>query len=423
MDARVAPNDAAVSVDSYVPADPDAAPGTPPSSAFTLSDTQGAGTLWVKASSTASAGAAPIVEALYDFGEGAGFAAAATHRYVQPGTFTVRQQVRDQAGLLAVSSSATVTLAAFTPVRFSATDRRENMRPSADGLSIENRSFADASGPGVIRTDAPIAPGSGVFYFEGALLARVSVGGFGLATAAAPLDQGSGANALSLGYEAYGPLRNTGSTCTGASSIDGTQQLVGYVIDYRGSAPVVHYVQRAGDAPAVIASCTMAVSAPLYATYWSERATVGFEGRINLGQDTVNEPFAFGLEALKAALTAAGHADAAAALVPGFGRTRAGRLNQLATLDVQTTVSVPSGQPVTLNGTALDVEDGDLSSQIAWVDTASLWHARVGGVGASFSFTPHAIGRHPVEATVTDLDGGRVVKTVTVVVTGALPQP
>jgi hypothetical protein len=401
---------------------PDAAPGTPPSAAFTLSDTQGAGTLWVKATSDATPGAAVIVETLYDFGEGAGFTAAATHRYAQPGTFEVRQQVRDQAGLLAASGTQTVTLSAFTPVRFSSTDHRENMRPSADGLSVENRSFKDASGPGVIRTDSAIAPGSGVFYFEGKLLAPVRVGGFGVATADAPLDQGSGGNAASLGYEAYGPLRSTGSTCTGAAGIDASQSLVGFVIDYRGSSPVVHLVQGA-QAPAVIASCTMSVTAPLYATYWSERATVGYEGRINAGQDTVNQPFVFSLDALKAALMASGHVDAAAALVPGFGRTRAGRVNQVPTLDAPATVTVAFGQPVTLSGSALDPEDGDLSAQISWVDTASLWHARVAGMGAGFTFTPNSIGIHPVDATVIDLDGGKVSKTVKVVVTGTLPQP
>jgi hypothetical protein len=421
LDARV-PTDGGTD-DAVVQPLPDAAPGTPPSAAFTLSDTQGAGTLWVKATSAALPGASVIVETLYDFGEGAGFTAAATHRYSQDGTFTVRQQVRDQVGLIASSASATVIVSPFTPVRFSQTDRRENMRASADGLSVENRSFEDASGPGVIRTDAAIAPGSGVFYYEGTLLARVGVGGFGLATAQAPLDQGSGGNALSLGYEAYGPLRNTGSTCTGAGGIDAAQPRVGYVIDYRAGSPIVHYVQRgAGDAPTVIASCTMTVTAPLHATYWSERATVGYEGRINAGQDTVNEPFAFSLDALKGALTAAGHPDAAAALVPGFGRTRAGRVNQLPTLEVPATVSVPFGQSVALSGSALDAEDGELSAQIAWVDTASLWHARVGGVGANYTFLPNSIGRHPVEATVIDLDGGKVVKTVMVIVTGALPQ-
>ncbi|MET0285420.1 MAG: hypothetical protein ABW352_13150 [Polyangiales bacterium] len=396
---------------------PDAAPGTPPSAAFTLSDTQGAGTLWVKATSTASPGSAVIVETLYDFGEGAGFVASDSHRFAQPGVFTVRQQVRDQSGLLA-TSSATVTLGAFTPVRFSATDLAANMRVSSDGTRVENR-----SGLGVARTDAAIAPGSGVFYYEGTLLASVRVGGFGLASADAPLNQGSGGNAQSLGYEAYGPLRAAGSSCTGASGIDGNQPLVGFVIDYRGSTPVVHYVQRAGGVATVIASCTMTVTTPLYATYWSERATVGYEGRINTGWDTVNEPFTFGLAALQAALTTAGHPDAAAGLVAGFARTRAGRANQLPTLELPATLTVALGQPVTLSASALDAEDGDLSAQVDWVDTSSLWHARVAGRGASFSFTPDALGRHPVEATAIDLDGGKVSKTVMVVVTGSLPRP
>ncbi len=397
---------------------PDAAPGTPPSAAFTLSDTQGSQTLWVKATSAAIGGATPIVETLYDFGEGAGFAAAATHRYSTPGSFTVTQQVRDQAGLVVTSSSATVTLAAFTPVRFSQTDHSPVMRVSPDGTQVENR-----TGLGVARTDGSIKPGSGVFYFESEVIEAVRQGGFGVATAAAPLDQATGGSAQSLGLEATFDLRATGSTCTGAPKLDSRYRRTGWVIDYRGSSPIVHFVQTKDDGIAVVVSCTTTITDPLYAAYWSVRNTVGYEGTINTGWDTVNNPFTYGLDAVKGALTAAGHADLAAVLVPGFGATRAGRLNQPPALELPAPITAPLGQAITLSGSALDVEDGDLGSRIAWVDLASPWHARVGGTGASFTFTPNSIGRHPVTATVVDLDGGTTTKTVMVVVTGTLPQP
>jgi hypothetical protein len=426
------PGDAAVPVEASIPSDaemqdaamlPDGALATPPTAAFVLSDTAGSGTLWVRATSGATQGSAPIAETLYDWGDGAGLVATSTHRFSQPGTFTVRQQVRDALGSTA-SDSKTVTVSAFKPVRFSSTDLAPNMRVSPDGSLVENRSSEDSTVTGVVRSDASIAPGSGVFYFEGELVAKVAVGGFGLATAAAPLDQGSGGNAESLGNEAYGPLRSTGSSCTGSDKLDSAQKIVGYVIDYRASSPTVHYIQHGADnAAAVIASCTMAVTAPLFASYWSERATVGYEGRFNAGNDTVNRPFEFPLDALRSALTSAGKPDVAAALVAGFGQTRAARVDMPPTLEPQADVSVPVGQPVTLVAHAQDPEDGSLDAAIQWADTSSLWHARVTGVGASFTFTPAEIGVHPIELSVTDLDGVSVTKTVNVTVTGALEQP
>jgi hypothetical protein len=412
--------DAAPSVDAAELADD--AQALPPTSAFTLSDTSGSGTLWVKADSTATQGSAAITETLYDWGEGSGFAAADSHRYTQPGAFTVRQQVRDALGATA-SSNASVTLHAFVPVRFSKSDLAPNMRVSEDGFQVENRSSEDGTVTGVVRTDSSIAPGSGVFYVEGSLHPDVRVGGFGLGTAAAPLTEGSGGNAESLGYEAYGPLRSAGSTCSGELGIDGNQRLVGYVIDYRAGSPVVHYMQLAAGNVAVRASCTMAVTAPLFATYWSERATVGYEGRINTGADIVNAPFTYGADALRSALTAAGQPEAAAALVLGFGKSRAARKNAAPTLQVPDTAQGTLGQPITIHGSATDVEDGSLDGAIRWADRSSLWHARVTGTGAAFTFTPSAIGLHPIEVTVEDLDGGKATKLVNVTVTGSLPTP
>lgn len=429
LDGRVAPPDdarlqgdgAAIDDDADLGSGPDAAvPDSqvslePLVAGFQLSSSAGEAPHWVQA--TSSAAGSPS-ETLYDWGDGAGFVTASTHRYLQPGSFTVKQQVSG-GGRPAQVASSLVSVSAFTPVRFSATDHGPHMLPSPDGLSVENKYDT-----GSIRTDDAIAPGTGVFYFEGKRLTNLSVGGFGVATAAAPLNAAPGATPDSVGYQAWGPVSAPGSVCTGAATIDPAQTELGFVIDYRGASPLVHIIQRGGDGlPAVRASCSMSVTAPVYGFYGSARSRVGYEGSINTGADTVNMPFAFTDAQLRAALTAYGDSAAAAALVPGFARTRAGRLDAAPTLQLPADLSVPLGQPVVLAGSASDVEDGDLTAAMTWVDVSSQYHARVAGSGASFTFTPTVLGRHPVDVSVSDLDGVSTTKRVMVTVTGELPRP
>jgi hypothetical protein len=397
---------------------PDGAVPAPPSAGFQLSSSVGAAPVFVQAISSARSFDGQPAQLSYDWGEGGGFVAAASHRYLRGGTFNVRQKVRDVFGQEATTSN-TVTIEDFTPVRFSRSDRSPYVFVSPDGYEVENK-----SGPGGVRTDASIAPGSGVFYFETVRLSELRVGGFGVATVAHPLDEGGGSDPQSLGLAAWGPVEHADGTCVGEEKHDTSQREVGFVVDYRAASPTIHLIQRgSGGTPTVRTSCTMTVSAPLFGFYWSERARVGNEGRINTGADTVNAPFTFGEAAVRAALTAAGKADAASALVMGFGKTRAGRLDAAPTLVVPNALQVALNQPVTLEGSALDTEDGELSAQIAWVDLATQFHARVGAVGKTFTFTPNSIGKHPVEATVTDLDGVKTSKTVMVTVIGELPRP
>lgn len=393
---------------------------TPPTAGFQLSASSGTLPLAVSATSTAQAADA-LVETLYDWGVGDGFASAAQHVYRKPGTFTVTQRVRAQNGLSAAASvNVIVSTADFVPVRFSQTDRTEGVGLSASGYDVE---FNGWGGCGV-RSNIAIAPGSGVFYFEGQrLTSQWHGGGLGVATASATLGEQAGSSAQSMGVLAWGPVQSTGGVCSGSASVDSIYPNLGFVIDYRAATPIIHVLQQdASGVPTVQSSCTMSASAPLYLYYSGDRSRVGYELHINTGADTTNFPFHYSQAAVQSALRASGLDSAASALVFGFGKTRAPSRDTPPTLSVPSELSVALGQPVSLAATANDAEDGPLSDRIHWRDLAAQHHLPVEATGPSFRFTPTTLGRHPVEVTVADADGVTTTARVMVKVTGALPR-
>lgn len=74
-----------------------------------------------------------------------------------------------------------------------------------------------------------------------------------------------------------------------------------------------------------------------------------------------------------------------------------------------TNLAVLVGTTVNLTATATDVEDGDLTSSISWVDSDG-----GSGTGGAYSLTPGAIGVVVVNATATDLEGAAAVGIVTI---------
>jgi PKD repeat protein len=398
----------------------DACAGCAPTAAFQLSATTGGAPLAAMAISDARPGAAPIVETIYDWGEGDGPTNVAFHRYGKPGSYTVRQRVRDASGKSAEASAVvTVMPSSFVPATFSSTDRSPCIAVSPSGFEVELTNW----GPCGVRSDVSIAPQSGVFYFEvERLTPQWRGGGIGVATREASLMEQVGASAQSMGVLAWGPVRSAGGVCTG-SDVSSSAHHLGFVVDYRAATPVIHVLQaNEGAAPTLRASCTMAVSAPLHLFYSGDRSRVGHELQLNSGADTTNAPFLFSATDVRAALTAQGDPAAASALVMGFGATRAGPLDTPPSLTVPPDLSVPLGQSVTLEGQAVDAEDGPIHGHISWRDLAAQHHAPVTGKGKTFTFTPTTLGIHPVVAQVEDADGVASEKTVRVKVTGTLPQ-
>jgi hypothetical protein len=389
-----------------------------PTAAFSLSASNGVIPLVVRATSAAAPGDAPLVSVRYDF-TGAGFAAADSHRYVDPGQFTVRQEVRDENGLTAVAN-APVVIGDFKPIRWSTTDHDALVFLSPDRLMLENR----GEDRGGARSDGVVQPGSGVFYFEAErLIDRSGVWGIGVATAQAVLDQPIGTSAQSLGLDTYGKVMSTGATCSGGEDFDPAQRHYGFVIDYRGANPSVHVLLEEGPGkPVVQRSCVTTLTAPLHIFYAGVRYAVGYQLKLNAGSDLTNFPFHFQPSDVRAALSAAGASQAAAALVPGFGQTRSVPPDTPPVLSLSADQALPLGAAVLLTGTASDAEDGDLSARIVWTVLSSQHHAPLTGTGASFTFTPNVIGRHPVLVSVTDRDEVKTERVVKVEVTGALPR-
>jgi PKD repeat protein len=414
-----APQDAAAIDDAAATADAEAAVAVGPTAGFSLSPNAGVIPLVVQASSTAIAGDTPIVSVRYDF-TGAGFAASTSHRYADPGQVTIRQEVRDQNGLTAVASVA-LTIADFQPVRWSATDHDPLVFLSPDRLMVENR----GEDRGGARSDRAVQPGAGVFYFEAErLIPFPGEWGVGVGTASAAMDQQVGTSAQSLGINTYGRVNNAGATCNGGDNFDPAQRHYGFVIDYRGATANVHVLLEgaAARSPVVQRSCATTLNAPLYILYAGVRYAVGYQLKLNAGSDLTNFPFYFSPDGVRAALGAAGLADAAAALVPGFGQSRTPPPDTAPLLNVPADRTVAVGTLVALSATASDTEDGDLSASIVWRVLSSQHDAPVTGTGSSFNFTPGVIGTHPISVSVTDRDGVITERVVKVVASGPLPQ-
>ncbi|MDB4975690.1 MAG: hypothetical protein JWN48_4031 [Myxococcaceae bacterium] len=396
------------------------------SSVFALETASGAAPLFERVSCAGTA-----ANAQYDWGEGGGFEAQTTHRYKTPGTYTVTQKAGD-----GTTATATVTVSSFTPVRFSTTDHSSKggygadlydlIGISPDGTKVEQFGIETSA----VRSDAAIAPGSGVFYFEvRRLIAAKRRGGVGIATAAAPVDVPNGMpsyvlwNGTAPGTALYqtgdGTVATGSGTCSGQLAAE--QADLGFVVDYRGASPKLMLLQDAGGVTTVKATCSLTLTAPVFVYYGGEHARVGYEYQINTGADTTNHPFFYQEAAVRTAVAAASDAGTASALVRGFARTNARPLDAPPSLTVPGDMTVAAGQMVTLTGSAADTEDGVLDTQIQWLDSSSQHHAPVKASGASFSFVA-ALGRHPVIASVTDLDGVTTEKTVMVEATGSLPQ-
>ncbi len=299
------------------------------------------------------------------------------------------------------------------PLRLSDTDRDPDLRLRDDGLAVD---FAIHGG---VRSIESVAPGDGVFYFEGHVLVddRGDLG-FGIATASAPLlDTYVGATDQSFGAHADGSITSGGEWLGRRAAFPTT----GLAVDYRGASPIVHVIVPGPSGAQVSESVALpAITAPIHVFAAGSKRAPDFQLAINAGADVENVPFALDP---RAALRGAGLGEVADALVLGFGDSYAGPPDREPDLEVPADLVVTSGTPVVLSATALDLEDGDLSASIAWELLSSPHYAgRVRGAGPTFSFTPTAIGLHPARAWVRDRTGQVVERIVRVRVPGPVAQ-
>jgi hypothetical protein len=388
-----------------------------PTAGFTLDISIGPPPLAVTAVPAMNVGDAPITTTEYRFGDGGDFEPGAQHTYTTPGTFTVTQRVLDANGFSATTTHVVrVTSGGFIPVLLSDTDHSgldyDNhplLLVSEDRLGLE---IYD-SGVSGIRSDQAVFPGQGVFYYEGERTTDVLFDMyFGVATSNAPLNDYGGSTNQSVVASTEGRVNYNGAT---VDTFDGDASThYGFVVDYRGSSPIVHVVT--GNQLTSTVAMT-GVTQPLFIFVGGRRRTVGEQARINPGNDVTNFPFVYD----PASLLSPGDASA---LVLGWGQTNAEAPNSAPTLGVPANGTVPLGNTLLLSATATDAEDGSLASEITWVDLATVHNDpdnTYENVGATWQFQPTAIGIHPIRVSVRDSGGRVTTETFEVQVMGALP--
>ncbi len=313
--------------------------------------------------------------------------------------------------LLDADRTVTLTLNQDRPVRLSQEDRGPLLRLREDGLAVD---FYAHDG---VRSETAIQPGSGVFYFESKRLVEV-IGdyGFGIATHAVPVvETGIGETDQSFGLMVDGSVFYAGNWLT---RIDAPNDTYGMVVDYRDTTPTVHVVAHGDDGSVGVlhSESLTGITSPLYIFVAGTKEAPTWHVEINPGNDTVNVPFTYDPAS---ALRAAGMADTADALVLGWGTTFAGAPDDPPVLRVPNDRSVAAGTPITLQATATDTEDGDLTGKIEWELLSSPHYAgRTKASGGTFTFTATAVGIHPARATIRDAAGHWVEATVRITVPG-----
>lgn len=384
-----------------------------PTAAFDLETTLGAGSFFVELSSGATRGDGAITSVQYRYGDGGDFAATASHSYTASGTFTITQLVTDQHGLTDTATrSVTVDLSGFTPVILNDNDRSDpEVVLSTDRLGMEV--IDDGAFVGV-RSNRAVTPGAGMFYFEGQRVTdEQSDMYFGVAPAAFPLDEVPGATLADHGFsvDIGGQIRFNGAS---VGEFDTNRASYGFVLDYRTVNPIVHVIVNDN----VINTTPMAgVTEPLFIFVGGRRREVGEQARINTGNDTTNFPFVYDpVDALN------DDGLNGAAVVLGWGQTRALPLNNRPSISVSGTTTVALGGSVTLTASVSDVEDPVGALSVHWVDLATPHATPDDNEGASWMYSPRALGIHPIRVTVTDTGGLSRSVDVDVTVTGALPQ-
>lgn len=304
-------------------------------------------------------------------------------------------------------------------ITFNPEDRDPDVRLRYDNMGAD----LDDSG-GSVRSTEAIAPGSGVFYFEGQRLID-ELGGSGVAVASSTFDVNNtfcGQTRQSVGISIRGGINFGGfdGFFTGSAS-----EYYGFIVDYRGVNPIVYLIVNAGfptAVPTIHSVRTMdEVTTDLYFMACGGREIVGSEVMVNPGNDTTNFPFHYDPDALLRAAMNPTYTEVADALVMGWGRTYAGPVDAPPTVTASADMTITLGDTVNVSASAIDAEDGAM--MIRWDLLASGYYlARVTGTGPTFSFTPGDEGVHRVRAWVYDSAGHMSEHIINVTVSNPLPQ-
>ncbi|MCP5067157.1 MAG: hypothetical protein GY946_11380 [bacterium] len=214
----------------------------------------------------------------------------------------------DLAEYLAGSHPGTAASTPTTPghALLSETDKHSSVTLSADLLSA---TFSESTRR-MVRSDVAVEPGSGVFYFEGHWHGDdIGYFGFGVASGLERLYRWAGYSTESIGVNTKGHSFYGGSGI--ASNVIKYARDFGFVVDYRGTNPIVHVI--AGHQ--IVRTQTLVnVTEPVFMAVFGVSGPPELVQTINPGSDLVANPFKYEVRQI---LSDAGF-SAAADLVRGW---------------------------------------------------------------------------------------------------------
>jgi hypothetical protein len=286
---------------------------------------------------------------------------------------------------------------AVSITRLSETDKDSSITLSADQLGA---SFS-ISGHHGVRSNTGIEAGSGFYYYEGFRHVDAANFGFGVATTAAALDNFGGSSNQSLGLNALGYIYyNNSNQLSGVNTDISNAEYYGLAVDYRGTNPIVYTIVN----NTLINTTTMsAVTDPLHILVYGNNAGSGVQQTINTAEDLNTTPLHYDARTI---LNNAGISDTQS-LIDGWNPLPTSTTINITT----TTLTVDTGEIITLNATASNASGTDISSSITWSDNSSSQT----GTGANFDLSVSTPGLHLISAEVSNEQGLTVTATLAII--------
>src|SRR3990167_3645753 len=232
-------------------------------------------------------------------------------------------------------------------------------------------------------------------------------------------------NAAELGaFEVLLRATNASGSTDHAITIISTEEIdvtqihghVAIAVDYRNSSNPRCYVVRDG---VVIHAKQLTTSAPLHffvRHVWEGMRT--WFARANVGQDATNSPMRSNLEKAMA-----WQGINPVQLRKGWGAVHhAPALEDLAVIALQISGPASVGQPVEITATCTDADGNDQSGHLRWYNLGESWNNSAAfAAGASYSFTPRALGYYPITVEYIDTHGRSIQRKLSVMVAGDPP--
>jgi hypothetical protein len=311
----------------------------------------------------------------------------------------LRRSGKFATGVLAAFFVSVLLLAqsAFAaPVLLSETDKHSSITLSDDQLGANFSEYSHRA----VRSTIAIQPESGFYYYEGRREVGAGNYGFGVATAAAPLNTFGGSTDQSIGVNTLGYIYYNNSSQIGSSGNADilANDTYGFAVDYRGVNPVLYVIL---DNAVFYTHVLDQVTDELFILAYGNNASSLVQQTINAGDDLAGGAFFYDV----ANVLAAAAIDGADQLILGWQDLASTNLS-IVNGDVTSAV----GSTVVLAASASNALGEDISSTIAWIDQAT----GLIGTGGSFTVTDSVVADHTILASVVDEFAQTIVTSVVV---------